>query len=132
MNLFKPFILALFLILSFSSCDLETEFRIIVENHSAQDITLQVDTLDAQQFDSPRDSVFSIPQNSERVIFYRMNRGRVTEYECPGFYYDYSVSMLSGDTLVKDMKGGTNWEHEYNPKYRIHECTFVITDADLQ
>lgn len=112
-----------------TSCEGGTTFTKTIENKTSETITVRLFTIYGDN-----DPVSLSPGESKQV-FWKDQMGRFTDnsYTCVTFLDSVHVSITNGKTLIKDMKNANNWTRQSKGGRNSEEdCTFIITNSDLQ
>lgn len=122
-------IVVMLILVVMTSCEGGTTFIKTIDNNSSDTITLK---LYAAYFN---DQSFTINPNVSQEIYWDDQMGSFVDeaYKCTQEIDSVEITISNNKVLIKNILNSDNWIRESKDGRNSREdCTFIITDEDLQ
>jgi len=119
----------IFVLVVFASCEGGTTYTKTIENKSSDTILLTIFSAYLN------DQSFTINPNDSQEIYWDDQMGSFVgdSYSCTQEIDSMEITISNNKVLMKDIMNSVNWIRESKDGRNSREdCTFIITDEDLQ
>ena len=126
---FTQIAIAVWISLFLWSCEGGTTFTKTIDNRSEDTIAIQIST-----YFGKTDTVLVVPL-SVNEVYWNDLMGQFTDesYDCLEMVDSIYIEVLGPRELIKDIMDPGQWERENTGGRNSREdCTFIITESDLQ
>ncbi|MEZ5195791.1 MAG: hypothetical protein R2764_05165 [Bacteroidales bacterium] len=117
------------LMILLTSCEGGTTFTKTIDNKSSESISVKLFT----NYGSSES--FTVSSNASKEIYWDDQMGRFVDdsYTCTQIIDSVEITITNNKTLTKDIMNPDNWIRESKEGRNSREdCTFIITDDDIQ